>query len=181
MKSSNIFARIISAFESCMHAETQEPSVVELKDGSILMVIRTSLGYIYKSYFRNGGAHWTNAQPTTLISPVSPATIKRIPTVDLLLTQNKSPHKRCPLASTVSQDEGEIWRTFKNIETAERYNYAYPSVTFVEKEAFSTYWISHTVPLQSLKLKSLPIDWFYARATSKTAILFHFVLYHSTD
>jgi len=96
------------------------------------------------------------------------------PTGDLLLTQNKSPHKRCPLASTVSQDEGEIWRTFKNIETAERYNYAYPSVTFVEKEAFSIYWISHTVPF-------LPIDWFYARATSKTAILFHFVLYHSTD
>lgn len=97
---------------------------------------KKSLGYIYKSYSRDGGVHWINAQPTTLISPVSPTTIKRIPTGDLLLTQNNSPHKRCPLTSTVSHDEGEIWRTFKNIETAEKYNYAYPSVTFVEKRLF---------------------------------------------
>lgn len=79
-------------------AGAQEPGVVELKDSSILRVIRTSIGYTYKSYSRDGGVRWTKAQPTHLVSPVSPATIKRIPTTgDLLMTWNNSPNRRCPL------------------------------------------------------------------------------------
>ena len=87
----------------------QEPGVVELKNGEIMMIIRASPGMQYKTYSKDRGQSWTAAEPTNIKSPLSPATIQRIPsTQDLLLVWNNNggenpaiKGKRTPLSIAV--------------------------------------------------------------------------------
>src|SRR5260370_11308410 len=66
-----------------------EPGVLELRDGRLLMMIRSDLGHIFRSYSSDAGLHWSAAEPTNLDSPTAPSTIGRIPkTADLLLIWN---------------------------------------------------------------------------------------------
>ena len=73
----------------------QEPGVVELKDGSIMMVIRNIHERVYKSYSRDEGLTWNDPEPIEqLVAPRSPAAIMRIPsTGDLVIVWNYSPKK----------------------------------------------------------------------------------------
>lgn len=101
----------------------QEPGVVELRDGRLMMFMRTALGSQYLSYSSDGGETWTTPQPSSIQSPLSPATIRRIPsTGDLLLVWNDhsrvdpslrvSAHsygKRTPLTVAISRDDGKTW------------------------------------------------------------------------
>lgn len=153
----------------------QEPGVVELKDGSLLMFIRCDLGYIYQSKSFDGGLTWSDPSPTRLRAPVSPSTLKRIPsTRDLLVIWNnrdKAPEsepfsRRTPLTSAISQDEGSGWGHFRNIEADRSRTYCYTSVTFVGERALLSYYISERLPqgervLASLKVKVLDQSWFY--------------------
>jgi sialidase-1 len=67
----------------------QEPGVIELTDGRLWMWIRTDGGFQYGSYSTDGGLEWSVPQPTSLASPTSPASIKRVPwTGDLLAVWN---------------------------------------------------------------------------------------------
>jgi hypothetical protein len=67
----------------------QEPGVVELKNGLVMMFIRTRLGRQYVSYSDDQGESWSAVEPSNMLSPQSPALIKRIPkTGDLLLVWN---------------------------------------------------------------------------------------------
>lgn len=137
-----------------------EPGVVELKDGRLLMIIRTNLGRIYRAFSNDGGGTWEPAEPTFLVSPSAPATIARIPkTGDLLIIWNNSADKRVPLTSAISKDEGESWINLKNLETGPG-TYAYTSITFFNDRAILTYYEMLNGRI-SLKLKSLPISWFY--------------------
>ena len=153
-------------------AGAQEPGVVELADGRLLMIIRNSLGRIHKSYSSDEGIAWSEAEPMDIRAPVAPSTITRIPsTGDLLLVWNDcfrdSPEAeavRRPLTAAVSGDEGETWEHRRDLETAEPYWYAYTSVTFVDDRALLTYWVHDrtTDPnLLHLKFRNLPVSWFY--------------------
>ena len=139
-----------------------EPGLVELKDGSVLMIIRTDLGRIYRAHSYDGGSTWTEPEPMDLISSSSPATIKRIPTTGgLLMIWNNSPDKRAPLTAAISKDEGKTWENFKNLEADSPYTYAYTSVTFVNERALVTYYRGDEKSgTWSLKLKIVGIDWF---------------------
>jgi len=150
----------------------QEPGVVELVDGRLLMIIRNSLGRIHKSYSGDQGITWTDAEPMEIRAPVAPSTITRIPsTGDLLLIWNdcfrESPDAetvRRPLTAAVSSDEGETWGHRRDLETEEPYWYAYTSVTFVAERVLLTYWVHDrtTDPnLLHLKFRSLRVEWFY--------------------
>ena len=160
---------------------TEEPAVVELKDGSLLAMLRTSLLKLYRTVSTDRGETWAPPTATDLDSPAAAKCIKRIPsTGDLLLIWNNvvpyggdvpiirgGPHyPRNPLGCAISRDEGETWESFKNIENREGYDSAYPSVTFLDDEAPVTYYSnvrSGIVGIVSeVKLKIFPIDWFYS-------------------
>src|SRR5690606_11291870 len=69
----------------------QEPGLVFLKDNSLLMFIRTDLGTQLYSQSADMGKTWSQVSKSQLISPVSPATIERIPsTGDLLAVWNNN-------------------------------------------------------------------------------------------
>jgi len=79
------------ALENPDNITLQEPGVVELKNGDIMMIIRASPGVQYKSISKDRGQTWSPAEKTSIKSPLSPATIQRIPsTGDLLMVWNNN-------------------------------------------------------------------------------------------
>ena len=150
----------------------QEPGVVELSDGRLLMILRNSLGTIHKSYSGDQGVTWSEAESTGIGAPVAPSTIVKVPsTGDLLLIWNDcfrdgldAEAVRRPLTSAISRDDGETWERRRDLETQAPYWYAYVSVTFVGDRALRTYWVHDRRPdpnLLSLPLRSRPVSWFY--------------------
>lgn len=116
----------------------QEPGVVELKDGRLMGFCRTNGGSQYVAYSQDGGKSFSQLKPSHLVSPVSPASIERIPsTGDLLLVWNNhhgiSPQlrgKRTPLTIAVSKDEGKTWEHIQNIEDNPNGWYCYTAIEF---------------------------------------------------
>ncbi|WP_390625055.1 sialidase family protein [Gimesia maris] len=126
-----------------------EPAIVELKEGRLLCFLRNTNQRLYQSFSDDGGAHWSRPEPTKLPSPESPAIVKRIPsTGDLLLLWNNvaSPTNwpRTPLSAAISQDDGKTWGHFKDIDARPAFDAAYPSITFVNDEAFIAYYSRST-------------------------------------
>ena len=70
-------------------AALQEPGVVELKNGRLWSWCRSQSGQQWSLWSGDGGEHWTAPIPSTIMSPCSPASVKRIPeTGDLLMIWN---------------------------------------------------------------------------------------------
>ena len=127
---------------------TQEPGLIELKNGRIMMFVRASGGVQQLSYSKDKGQTWTPLEPSTIASPLSPASIARIPkTGDLLLVWNnnsvrdKSWHggNRTPLTIAVSKDEGKTWQHVKNIETDPDGWFCYTAIHFDKKHVVLGY------------------------------------------
>ncbi len=124
----------------------QEPGVVELADGRILMFIRTQLGSQYLSHSTDRAETWSLAQPSNIASPLSPASIKRIPgSGDLLMVWNDhsaadashrstptSGGKRTPQTVAISKDNGKTWIKARNIRSAADGWYCYTAIHFVK-------------------------------------------------
>ena len=91
-----------------------------------------------------------------------PVSLSRIPTTGhILAIWNKNPgaNKRNPLTAAVSPDEGLTWIHTKNLEDAPDDAWAYPAVTWINNNAYITYF-NYKGGI-SLFLKILPADWFY--------------------
>jgi predicted neuraminidase len=158
-----------------------EPAVVELKDGRVLMMIRSDLGKVFKSLSSDAGLSWSQPEALPLDSPTAPSSIARIPsTGDLLFVWNNSPkgpkhtQDRFPLTAAISRDEGKTWGKIKNVDATPGFTYAYTSLTFLSpKSVLMTYYsgsndsgkaqgeLETGQHLTSLKLKILPVQWFY--------------------
>ncbi len=128
----------------------QEPGVVALKDGSIMMYIRTDRGLQYFSYSEDNGDTWSPVEPGNVPSPRSPATIQRIPsTGDLLLVWNNKGWPveaetgrkvlRTPFNSAISKDEGATWTHVQAIGDDPNMWYNYPAIHFMENEVLIGY------------------------------------------
>ncbi|MBS1798408.1 MAG: exo-alpha-sialidase [Acidobacteria bacterium] len=129
-------------------AGLQEPGIVELKNGTLLMFIRTQLGSQYLSYSKDHGDTWTPPQPSAITSPLSNAEIKRIPsTRDLLLVWNdhsridpsfraspQSGGKRTPVSVAISRDEGKSWIHVHHLLADPNGWYSYFAVYFVDNQ-----------------------------------------------
>lgn len=129
-------------------AGLQEPGIVELKNGTLLMFIRTQLGSQYLSYSKDHGNTWTAPRPSVIASPLSNAEIKRIPsTRDLLLVWNdhsridpslrsspQSGGKRTPVSVAISPDEGKRWIHVHHLLADPDGWYSYFAVYFVDDE-----------------------------------------------
>lgn len=126
---------------------TQEPGLVALKDGKIMMFIRASGGVQQLSYSSDKGETWSSIVNSTINSPLSPASISRIPkTGDLLLVWNNNDGNipeikgmRTPLSIAISKDEGKTWLHMKNIETDPDGWYCYMAIHFTNKDVLIGY------------------------------------------
>lgn len=126
---------------------TQEPGLVALKDGRVMMFIRAGGGSQYVTYSKDQGASWINAVPYNLKSPLSPASIKRIPsTGDLLAVWNHNDGtdpqikgRRTPLTIAISGDEGRTWKQITNLETDPDGWYCYIAIHFYKEDILLGY------------------------------------------
>lgn len=149
----------------------QEPGVVELKDGRLMMFCRTPHGSQYVAYSEDQGDTWTDLAPSNIISPVSPASIERIPsTGDLLLVWNNhedvsAEHrgKRTPFNVAISKDEGRTWQGVKTLEDDPNGWYCYTAVAFVGDHVLLAHCAGdrRTGGLNTTQVTRFPIAWLY--------------------
>jgi len=148
----------------------QEPGVVELADGALFSWARTDQGSQYACLSTNSGKSWSAPVPTELRSPVSPATIKRLPgSSDLLAIYNdhsgKFPHpdsrKRTPLVAAISRDGGKTWPVRKLLEGDPDGWYCYLAMEFVDDSVLLGYCAGDPKVggLNRTRLRKISLDW----------------------
>ena len=82
-----------------------EPVVIELKDGRIMMMCRTTIGQLYRVYSKDGGESWGPPEPSGLASAYAPCMIRRIPkTGDLVIIWNQASPREIRTESDVCRD-----------------------------------------------------------------------------
>ena len=100
-----------------------EPGVYEYENGELWMFCRTSYGFQYQSFSKDGGLSWTTAAPNLFFtSPDAPMRVKRVGEYTVAVF-NPLPHnyfsgaledwgapKRTPLALAVSRDDGRSFQ-----------------------------------------------------------------------
>lgn len=143
---------------------TQEPGVVELRDGTIMMFIRSSGGVQQLSYSKDRGETWSHIKPSEIKSPVAPASITRIPsTGDLLLAWNNNgtDQKRTPLSIAISRDEGATWERTKDLENDPTGSFCYTAIHFTGKNVLFGFWNRADKNKSSSDVVRANIDWIY--------------------
>jgi len=150
----------IRALDPANKIGAEEPAIIELKNGRLMMLIRCDFGCIARSYSTDQGETWSKPELIKeLEAPVAPSSIIRIPkTGDLLLIWNRNRTERRPLNSAISRDEGRTWEHIRTVDDGT--GFAYTSITPVDDRILLTYW-SYGPGTLSLKLKSMDYRWFY--------------------
>ncbi len=149
----------------------QEPGVIELKDGRLMMFMRTDLGSQYRSFSKDGGETWSPAEPSSIVSPLSPASIARIPsTGDLLLVWNDhdgvdEAHKgkRTPFRVAISKDEGATWINKKTLDDDPEGWYCYTAIEFVRERVLLAHCAGDAKVgrLTRTRFTSFDVAWLY--------------------
>lgn len=143
----------------------QEPAVIELKNGNVLMLIRTNSGAQYISSSEDKGETWSAAKKSNITSPTSPASIARIPsTGDLLLVWNNTVNeKRTPLNIAVSKDEGKTWSHTKTLEDSPDKGYCYTAIHFTDNNVLLGYCAGNQSDgiLNETDIVKLNLGWIY--------------------
>ena len=120
-----------------------EPTVVELRDGRIWMLLRTSLDYLYESYSHDGGETWEPTRPSRFYATTTMPTIGRLSDGRILLVWNNCTPLPAParteevrlvlgtlrasqdyelaftsrdaIHAAISDDDGRTWHGFREI------------------------------------------------------------------
>ena len=153
----------------------QEPGVVELKDGRILLWIRTNAGCQFMSWSNDRGETWSEPQPSWLRSPQSPASIKRLPTGDLLVVWNDHEGRfdlkkkgrgmdgrRTPLSAAISRDDGVTWQDARPIEDDPAGHFCYIAIEPLDDGTVLLGYCAYE-HLGHTRLVKMPVDWFYGK------------------
>ena len=161
-------------------ATTQEPGVIELKDGRVMLFCRTESGVQYISYSADQGETWSDLEPGNIKSPLSPASIERIPqTGDLLLVWNNNYQamydggQRTPFNLAISKDEGKTWQKIKAIESDPNGWYCYTAIQFVGDHVLLGHCAGDRTKhggLETTQITRLNMPWVYGEATAKPVI-----------
>ena len=120
-----------------------EPTVIELKDGRVWMLMRTSLDYHYQSFSSDGGATWSNPEPSPFYGTLTDPTLGKLKDGRLLFLWNNTlplpefpkneftapfiplsasdgsgedvVNNRDALHAAISDDDGKTWRGFREV------------------------------------------------------------------
>ena len=153
----------------------QEPGVVELADGSLFSWARTDQGEQYGFRSRDNGETWSAPEPTELKSPLSPASIKRLPNSAALLAvyndhSGRFPvpsdlNRRTPLVTAISTDGGRTWPVRRLIEDDPNGRYCYTAIHFVDGAvllAYSGVGVNAEFRWGGLRIRRIGLAWLAA-------------------
>ena len=119
----------------------QEPGLVQLHCGTILMYIRANGGCQFYSFSQDNGKTWSPAEKSPLVAPLSPAVIKRIPKSDeLLAIWNHDTSKRNPFSIAVLSSDAKTILVEKTLEFSpdNSHWFCYPALHFLDDGNFIT-------------------------------------------
>ncbi|MDA7680738.1 glycoside hydrolase [bacterium] len=149
----------------------QEPGVIELSDGRLMMWARTDDGSQYLSWSHDQADSWSSPVPSGIKSPRSPASIERIPgRGDLLMVWNDHAEiseelkgQRTPFNAALSHDEGKTWAKSHILEDDPNGWYCYTAIDFVGERVLLGHSAGdrRTGGLNTLQITSFDIDWLY--------------------
>lgn len=88
--------------------QCDEHMIVEKRDGSLWMLVRTKYG-IGESFSRDGGRTWSPGVRSNIAGPVSRFFIRRLRSGRLLLVNHVDFFKRNNLTALLSDDDGKTW------------------------------------------------------------------------
>jgi hypothetical protein len=102
-----------------------EPVIVELRDGTVWMLIRTQRGWLYESSSKDG-REWSEPVASRFRSSDAPGSIVRLPSGELVLLWNNSEDPtpvdgkwiytgRDALHGAISSDDGKTWQGFREV------------------------------------------------------------------
>lgn len=86
-----------------------EPTIVELKSGAVMMFLRTGGGVLWKSVSRDRGETWSAAEKTDIVAARSSHSLFRLKDGRIVLTHNAHAQYRNPITMRVSDDDGATW------------------------------------------------------------------------
>ncbi|HZQ21652.1 MAG TPA: sialidase family protein [Terriglobales bacterium] len=157
----------------------EEPAIIELKNGDVLMLLRTYVGTLYESVSHDGGVTWREPVSSGIPSPGAMPTLARIPqTGDILLLYNYAepnevhgPLPRTRMASAISRDEGSSFTSVRVLDGSKDFpgKMTMANVTFLGDDAVLFY--SKTPDQKnfySWMEQIIPIAWFYEGSSKKT-------------
>ena len=126
------------------HEGALEPCVIELKDGRVWMLIRTTRKFFWESFSTDGGKTWSEAKATTIDANSSPGHLTRLADGRIALVWNRVDKKRTELHLALSGDEGETWTPSLNVARGTPGGATYPFVIEINPGEL---WIGyHNVP-----------------------------------
>ena len=112
------------------HDGATEPTVAELSDGRLMMLIRTNLGFFWQAFSNDGGRYWRTIQQSQIDASSSPGHLVRLHSGRLVLVWNRrdpedrvwplskpdDQHTEFPaswhreeLAIAMTEDDGKAW------------------------------------------------------------------------
>ena len=139
-----------------------EPAVVELCDGDLLMIVRSTKGRHYQSRSSDRGATWSEPVPTVLVASNTPAALHRLsfqPNA-VVVVWTSTPYigamNRYPLSVAISYDDCVSWAHHR-ILTNPGCQVSYPGVTTADDGTIVVVWQQwlaktyHYPPYDSIK------------------------------
>lgn len=151
-----------------------EPGVLELKDGRVLMNIRSTNGRQWYSHSDDGGLTWSQPVLSPLWSPNSPARLHRLRNGDILAVWNDHESRpdlraagpswaggaRIPYTLGISKDEGKSFPIRRDLETDPNLFCCYPAVLERDDGTLLLGYCAEN-ELRVSWIKTVPLDWIY--------------------
>lgn len=152
-----------------------EPTVVELPDGRLWMLIRAQTGFLWESFSTDRGESWSVATPSALPSSNAPATAIRLRNGDIAVAWNnhvQSNYARQSLVLGLTRD-GRSFRGLREIDFTDYpdndgeppLHVTYPYLTETRDGLIAVsynkgHWMRHNRPAMAL----VSPDWLLARS-----------------
>jgi predicted neuraminidase len=119
-----------------------EPSLVELDNGEIFMLLRSGSTHHYESRSGDGGLTWSTPKPSSLPGHNTPTAILRLreDPREIVAVWNNSPLTRYPLSVARSSDGGKTWSAPRIIAKTDGLQVSYPGVTQASDGTIVAVW-----------------------------------------
>jgi predicted neuraminidase len=126
---------------------TDEPTIVEVSGGRVLMILRTRDGFIWRTYSSDKGQTWSEPVKSDLPAGATSSNLFRLSDGRIALTHNPcQPPFRTPLTIRISADDGQTWGSPLLLAEAlpspkgSEHQVTYPSVTQIPDGTLVVVW-----------------------------------------
>ena len=113
-----------------MHSGNEQPTIIELDNGQILALLRTTLHkQIFRSVSDDRGETWSPAEAIHLPNPGSGTDLVKLKSGKMLLIFNNSESGRHNMTLAINTDaEGINWKIVKVLEDDPKLKFSYPAI-----------------------------------------------------